>query len=164
MKKQTIILQDEIKITAQGKRTGRTATPIKCKETGEFFASIVDASEMLDIKYGKLADHLLGRTRAAKANDGTPYTFERVEDMMNHNDIVVAEKANKARAKSIAEKAKLYDEIIAKHKALAETRDRVNALRESKERAFEVYNKFNAELQAAQVDLNALEKDLANIF
>ena len=158
MNKKEITLQNERKVTAQGNKTGKNCTPVYCVTTERYYTSVSDAAQALDIKYGKLADHLLGRTKYAKANDGSVYKFCRARELADNIPMITE------ATKSIAEKAKRYDQIVSKHKAIVESRERVNSLKGSVESAYTAYTDLLNALEDEQVKLETLEREMSDIF
>ena len=66
MKKNTINIQNEANIKAEGKRNCHRCKPIICIETGEVFSSGVDAAEKIGCTESAVSAHLCGKSRSVK--------------------------------------------------------------------------------------------------
>ena len=158
--KQTINMQHEANIQAEGKLSGRKCKPVICLETGEVFSSMTDAAEYTEVTTATMSNHLTGRYRSVK---GKHYCYlSRVSESL---DTILARLRETAAIEEDAKKWKVYEaEQEAKRVAEQKRQEAIAKAKEKVARAQGIHDTLAAKyrealntLAQAQRELEALE-------
>lgn len=144
-----ITIQQRSEINAQGQKRNANATPVMCIDTGEIFASTIDAAKHLGVTESNVSHVLCGRQNTCKGK-----RFCRVSDITAHLEEISAnmrERENKVQA---------YNTIMAERQAKAERQNQIAKLTEKLERRKEICKRIENELHAAQERVTEAENEL----
>jgi septal ring factor EnvC (AmiA/AmiB activator) len=125
--KNTINIQNEANIKAEGTHTYHTAKPIICIDTGEVYASVMDAVEQVGCHYSNMINHLKGRQRVC---NGKHYCYlSRSTESLDHIVTRLRETA------AMEEDARKWREYQAEQEAIRRAEEqRLEAERKEKEK------------------------------
>ena len=147
MKKNTINIQNEANINAQGQYNSKHCKPVICIETGEVFTSVSDAATAAGLQAQNLSRHLTGNKRTF---GGKHYCYlSRVNESLD--SIVTRLRETSA----IEEDAKRWQAYQAEQEAIRkEEEERLEAERKAREELL-----ANIEKAAAKVARRAVIRD-----
>lgn len=144
--KKTINIQNEANIQARGKHIHHHSKPIICIETGEVFASITDAAEIIGCHHSNISAHLCGKSRHVHGKHYC-YMSRSVESL----DAIVTRLRETA---AMEDDAKKWREYQAEQEAIRQEEERIR--REEEER-------LEAERKAREELLAKIEKATAKV-
>ena len=149
MKKNTINIQNEANIKAEGKRNCHRCKPIICVETGEVFSSMTDAAERLGCTESAVSAHLCGKMRSVK---GKHFCYlSRVAESL---DVIVTRLRETA---AVEEDAKRWQAYQAEQEAIRKAEEkRLEEARKAEE-------KRRMELEKAQAKVAKLTESCASL-
>lgn len=108
----TINIQKASNVTVVGHHNHKNCKPVYCIDTGEIFASTIDAAEANNVGHPTMSSVLNGKTKTC---NGKRFCF--VCKIMEHLEEIT--EANRVRAKKIA----AYDAMIAEQNAKKEAEE-----------------------------------------
>lgn len=154
--KNTINIQNEANIKAEGTHTYHTAKPIICIETGEVYASVMDAVEGIGCHYTNMINHLKGRQRVCKGMHFC-YLSRTTESL----DAIMTRLRETSAMEEDARKWREYQaEQEAIRKAEEKRQNEIAKLKEKIAKANERAEQYNAKWVSAVNEANDLEREL----
>lgn len=154
--KNTINIQNEANIKAEGKLNCHRCKPVICIETGEVFSSVTDAAEKLGVLPNNMSMHLTGRTRTIRGRH-----FCYLSRTMESLDVIMERLRKTAAMEEDARKWREYKaEQESKRKAEEKRQNEIAKLKEKIAKANERAEQYNAKWVDAVNEANDLEKEL----
>lgn len=154
--KNTINIQNEANINAEGKLNSRKCKPVICIETGEVFSSVMDAAENFGGSAQNLSTHLTGKRRSFAGKH-----FVYLSRTMESLDVIMERLRKTSAMEEDARKWREYQaEQEAKRKAEEKRQNEIAKLKEKIAKANERAEQYNAKWVAAVNEANDLEREL----
>jgi hypothetical protein len=140
-----ITLHNEAVVSAHGRKRNTNAKPVFCIDTGEVYASSLDAAEQIGVSPSTLSWALTGRQKTCK---GKRYCLvSKIPEYLEEITIAMQTRDMKVRA---------YDEMIYHQQAIDEAIAKLEKDKATRE-------KLKRQLEAIEQDIIATEKELEEL-
>lgn len=145
--KNTINIQNESNILAEGKLNSRKCKPVICIETGEVFSSVTDAAESFGGSAQNLSTHLTGKRRSFAGKH-----FVYLSRTMESLDVIM-ERLQKTAA--MEDDARKWREYQAEQEAIRKAEEkRLEAIRKEEERKQREITKAKEKVAKYEAEVN----------
>ena len=143
-----ITLTNESTVNANGKKRTKNAKPVFCIDTGDVYASSLDAAEAIGVGTSTLCAALTGKTKTCK---GMRFCFlSKVPEYFDEITTAMQIRQNKIKA---------YDEMIGHQSAVEAARAEVDKRRANYDKLQQKLAKEFDALTAAQAKLEELTRE-----
>lgn len=141
----TINIQKCANVTVIGHRNHKNCKPVYCIDTGEIYASTIDAADANSVSHPSMSNALTGKTRTC---NGKRFCF--VSKMMEHLEEIT--EANRIRANKVA----AYDADMARRAEISKRRAKLEELEASKRKLMQEVAEVTALVAEAERELHNL--------
>lgn len=141
----TINIQKCSNVTVNGTHTHKNCKPVYCIDTGEIFASALDAANANGVRQSPMSNALTGKTKTCNGK-----RFCYVSKMIEHLEEIT--EANRIRAAKVA----AYDAEAERRNAIANAEAEVHKYEE-------MVADLRCKLETAEGCLEAAHRDLRNL-
>ena len=174
----TLNIHNETTIKAKGTHAQKNHKPVICIDTGEVFASMIDAAEHIGVHPHSISDHIRGRLKTingkrfcllSRATENLDVLTSQISKL--NADAEDARKWREYQAEQEAIRKAEEDRIRAEQERLAaierervERRERKAKLEERMERRARIIERLEAELQKARIRYAETANELSAIM